>query len=122
MSAIAAAVISGIVAIGSQLISGVAQSKAIDASQEEARSLSERQIAEDAATRKSNNRLSRQQLRQNQKQFDASLGFEREKLGVSRDLNARKSFRDQYSQLTQILDKNEELKSMYVNRLASLRG
>lgn len=126
---IAAAVISGLVSIGSQIIGGVSQSEALDKSQKEARRLNNRQMAEGTEARKAEEKLAKSHLLQNQKQFESNLAFgkeelefEKQKLGVSQELNARKSFRDQYSQLTQILDKNEGLKNLYINRLASLRS
>lgn len=126
---IAATIIDGIVDLTTGIISGVQSSRQISSAQKEARELNERQMAESKAARLANERLSAMQLGIQSKQLtentrltEAQLALNREELGLQREGIARTSFRDQYSRLTSILEGNEQLKSLYINRLKGLRN
>ena len=126
---IAATVIEGIVNLTTGIISGVQSSRQISSAQKEARELNERQIAESRAARLANERLSAMQLGIQSKQLsentrlsEAQLALNREALGLEREGIARTSLGDQYSRLTSILEGNEQLKSLYINRLKGLRN
>lgn len=129
MSGIAAAIISGIVGIVTSHISGQQQEEILESGQEEARLLNERQMTEARSARLSSEKLSRAQLRLQKKQLEENtrlneenLALSREELGLQREGIARTNFRDQYSRLTSILEGNEQLKSLYINRLKGLRN
>jgi cytochrome c biogenesis factor len=129
MPGIAAAIISGIVGIVTSHISGQQQEKILESGQEEARLLNERQMTEARSARLANERLSKSQLRLQSKQLaentrlsEARLALNKEALGLEREGIARTSLRDQYSRLTSILEGNEQLKSLYINRLKGLRN
>ena len=126
---IAAEIIKGIVGVGTTLLSGYMQSEALEEGQDEARWLNEQQMAEARSARLANEKLSKAQLRLQKKQLtentrlsEAQLALNREELGIQREGIARTSFRDQYSRLTSILEGNEQLKSLYINRLKGLRN
>ena len=122
MSAIAAEIILGLVEAGASLISSGIQSKQINDSQKEARELNEMQMAETKAARLANERLGRAQLALQSRQLAENTRLTEKQLGIEQELNARKSFRDQVTRLTSILESNEGLKSLYINRLRSLRS
>ena len=126
---IAATVINGLVNLTTGIISGVQSSRQISAAQEEARKLNESQMAENKAARLANERLSAmqiglqsKQLKENTRLTEAQLALNREELGLQREQIARGSLRDHYSRLTSILEGNEQLKSLYINRFKGLRN
>ena len=81
----------------------------------------ESQMAESRAARKAQEKLSKQQLREDKRQFDLFYGLKEEELGLAKEKIARDSFQNRMSYLTSILDKNESLQSLVTNRLAGLR-
>ena len=109
------------VGVGTTLYSSSKQSELIEAGEESERRMYEGQMAESRAARKAQEKLSRQQLRENKRQFDLSYGLKEEELGLAKEKIARDSFQNRMSYLTSILDKNESLKTLYTNRLSGLR-
>ena len=119
---IAAAVIMGIGTVITSLVSGKMQSDALSSGQDEARTLNQNEIAQRNRELKTSEKLTRDQMRQNKKQFEAELALSKEGLAETKNVNARNAFREQYSSLTSILDKNENLKNIFTNRMKALRG
>lgn len=109
------------VGVGTTLYSSSKQSELIEAGEESERRMYEGQMAESRAARKAQEKLSRQQLKENKRQFDLSYGLKEEELGLAKEKIARDSFQNRMSYLTSILDKNESLKTLYTNRLSGLR-
>ena len=101
---IASSIIAGAFGIGTSAIGGGMQSKILKEGQRESR------------------RLHEEGLEETKRQFDLSYGLKKRELGMTQEALARKSFKDQVSRLTGILDKNESLRNLYINRLAGLRG
>lgn len=105
-----------------QIYSGVAQTKALESGEAKA----EKQYLGDLAQRRSEiatqTKLTKDQMRENRRQFDLSYGLQKEQIGVVKNEYGRNVFRDQVTNLTGILDKNESLKNLYINRLKSLRN
>ena len=122
MSGIAASVILGLVEVGAQLISGYQQNKALVEGQEEARALNENQLAESRAARRSSEALQRSQLSLSRKSLEESTRLKERELNMLQDQQAREAFRDQVSNLTQVMDKNENLKDLFLTRLKGLRN
>lgn len=118
---IAAAIIGAIGAIGGSVISGVMQNKALDKGQEESRQMYLTDLSESRATRRTQEKLTRQQMRESKRQFDLSYGLQREQLGMQKQEMASDAFHNQVSRLTQIMGQNEQLKNVYLNRLKGLR-
>jgi hypothetical protein len=117
-----AEIILGLVEAGTTLLGSYWQNEAIDESQEEARLLNERQIAESIATRKSQEKISKEQLRLQKKQLAESTRLTEKQLAMEQEQVAHTRFRDQVSRLTSVLEGNENLKNLYINRLKSLRN
>ena len=111
MSTIATEIIRGLIGVGTTLIGGKLQRDIIEEGQEEARELYER-----------GERTTRKQIREQKRQFDISTGLKERELGMLQEQQARSSFRDQVSRLTQVIDKNEALSNLFINRLRGLRG
>jgi hypothetical protein len=122
MSMVAAAVIT---ALGSAVVAGISgglQSKALKEGQEESRrmyygdlSLQKQQLARQE-------KLTRDQMKQNDRQFRQSLSLQKEQLGVQKNEYAHNAFRQQTEKLSTVMDKNEQLKNLFMNRLAGLRN
>jgi len=119
---IAASIILGLVEAGTALFSGYQQREIMKESQDEARELNERQIEENRETRESQERIQKRSLALQRKQLRENTRLREEELGMLQEQNARKSFRDQVTRLTSILEGNEGLKSLYINRLKGLRN
>ena len=115
MSAIAAAILTGLGVGLTGYFSGKMQSDILKEGQEESRQVRLEDIRESRKARKSAEELTREQIAEGRRQFDLSYG-------MSQEAMARNSFRDQVSRFTGILDKNESLKNLFINRLAGLRG
>lgn len=122
MSAIAALVIEGLIGVGTALISGSAQKNALNKGE----ALSREQYAGELAQR--NRELAQQKsltmanIRENRRQFNESLMLNKEQLAATKNEYAHNAFREHATSLTGILDKNESLKSLYLNRMKGLRG
>lgn len=119
---IAATIILGLVQAGTSIYSGYKQQQALDVGE----GLARREKLADLALRKeerlSAEKLARDQMRQNQRQFEAGLELSKEQLAETKNVNARTAFRNQFTNLTGILDKNEQLKNLYTSRLKALRN
>lgn len=117
---IAAEIIKGIFNVGSSMITGKTQSDILDIGQEEDREKWRTELEYAKKQNKKSEAITRKQLAENKRQFDLSYDLSREGLAMQRESIARDSFRDQVSRLTGVLEKNEQLKNLYTNRLAGL--
>ena len=119
---IAAAVITGIAGIASTLIGGGLQMRTLERGEEAAKEQYRGELAE--STRRFNLEagLTRQNLTEQKRQFNETLGLKQTELAMTKNEYARKAFREQVKNLTGILDKNEQLKDLYINRLKGLRN
>lgn len=126
---IAAAVITGIGALASTIIGGSMQMHQINRGEEAAKEQylgelgeSKRRFGIETGLQRQSLALQSRSLSEQRRQFNESLGLKKEELATAKNEYARKAFRDQFSMLTNILDKNEQLKNLYINRLSGLRG
>lgn len=119
---IAAAIISGLIGIGTTVIGGKMQKQAIEEGQREARGLRLEDIEEQRKRDLRSERLTLRQIGEQKRQFDISTRLKEQELGMLQEKQARTSFRDQVSRLTQVIDKNEALNNLFINRLRGLRG
>lgn len=119
---IASEIILGLVEVGGSLLGSYLQSETLSESQEEARRLNQQQIGLQVQQMKSQEKISKEQLRLQKKQLAEQTRLTEEQLAMQQEQNARQSFRDQVSRLTTIVDKNENLKNLYLNRLKGLRS
>jgi len=122
MQLLAAAIISAIGAIGGSIATGFAQKKALDRGEKASRQIYQTELAESRAERISSEKLSRAQLAEQKRQFNVSAGIQKQALGLELQGMASDAFHNQVSRLTQILNKNENLKNLYVGRVNGLRG
>ena len=118
---IAAAIIAGLAGITTTLITGKMQSDILEEGQVESRQIRLEDIGEARKTRKAQEKLTREGLKEGRRQFDLSYGLQKETVGMQREQYARESFRDQVSRLTKIVDKNKNLENILINRMAGLR-
>lgn len=119
---IASEIILGLVNAGASLLTGYMQNETLDEGQREARILNERQINLQAAQNKTSEKLQMEQLKLQKKQLKENTRLTEKQMGIQQEQYARQNFRDQVSRLTSILEGNENLKSLYINRLSSLRN
>jgi parvulin-like peptidyl-prolyl isomerase len=112
---IAGTIINAIIAAGSQYYASKEQKSILDQGQSEAKALSEQSRADQISANKQSLALSKQQLAQNQSQFDTSLGQRQEE-------NAYSRFQDQANKMGNLMSQNEQLKDLFINRIGKLRG
>ena len=122
MPGIAEAVITALGGAVTSMVSGLVQNRILGEGQAESRKMYVKDLMLRSKELAAQEKLTRDQMRQSQRQFSASLALQKEQLGLEKDQIARKGFHDQATTLTGILDKNEQLKTLYFNRLAALRG
>jgi 5-bromo-4-chloroindolyl phosphate hydrolysis protein len=126
---IAAAVITGIAGIASTLIGGGLQMRTLKRGEAAAKEQYQGELAEsarrfnlEAGLSRQSLSLQRQNLAEEKRQFNESLGLKQTELAMTKNEYARNAFREQVKNLTGILDKNEQLKDLYINRLKGLRN
>lgn len=111
---IAASVITGIINIGTSLFSTKKQTEALDEGQREASALSEKQEKQRQKEFKQQSAFAREQLTENKRQFDESMYVNREQTAYNR-------YKDRAAEFGNTLAQNENLKDLFINRIAGLR-
>lgn len=126
---VAAAIITGITSIAGPIIGGIFQSKQLDKGEAASKKQYLGELAEnrrrfdtETGLARENLSLSRKNAAESKRQFDLSYGLKKDELDMTKGQVARDVFRDQVTNLTGILDKNEALKNLYINRLNGLRN
>lgn len=119
---IAEKLLEGFFDVGTSLITGGIQSHILKEGQEEDRKKWATELKLKTAADKKSEKIVKEQLTESKRQFDLSYDLSKERLDVERGQVAQNSFRNQVSNLTNILNKNEQLKNLFVNRLSVLRG
>lgn len=111
---IAAEILEGVFLIGKDIYTGYKQGEILKEGEKKSEKIRLQELAESS-------RMFSRNLKETKRQFDLSHGLKQEELGMAQEQIARNTFRDQVSRLTSILDKNESLENLYINRLAGLR-
>ena len=122
MPGIAATVILGLVTIGTEIFKGKVQSNILKRGEAASKEQYSGELAQRKAELKSAEKLTRDQMRQANRQFEENMALNREQLALTKSENAHQALRNQYSNLTNILSKNENLKNLVINRIKGLRN
>jgi len=119
---IAAAIISGLIGVGTEVVSGSMQSREIEKGRRESKEMYLGEFEEAKRARISKEKLEKRKIREGRRQFDVSTKLKERELGMYQEQEAHTRFRDQVSRLTQVVNKNAQLENLFINRLAGLRG
>lgn len=89
------------------------QQETLEKGQEESRKLAEQQRTDVLDQSEKNLALNKRQLKQQAKQFNEQMEFKKEARAYDR-------FQGQFNRLASLLSQNENLKSLYTNKIKSL--
>ena len=121
MGAISTAVIQALGGIITSVVSGGIQSGILKSGEKESKRMYLSDLLQRNKELAAADKLTRDQMKQSDRQFKANLALNKEQIGLEKEQMARASLKDYASRLTGVLDKNENLKTLYINRLAGLR-
>jgi membrane-bound lytic murein transglycosylase len=119
---IATTIIGALGSVATNLISGYQQQQYLKQGEEASRQQYQQELAQRNKELAAQEKLTREQLRQQRAQFEKSMALSREQLSEQKNQAAHVEFQNQAKKLTSILSDNEGLKTLYINRLAGLRG
>lgn len=119
-SEIAPALVTGAASIGTSLISGGLQSRILKEGEEKEYAKWREELALTKEAQKKQDVLTRRQLSESRRQFNISTGLQREQLGMQKESMARQTFQNRVSMFSSLLNSNEQLKNLFVNRLSTL--
>lgn len=99
--------IGAIIAGGVSLYSSSQQQGVLSEGAKESKTLSEKALARQSASDSYSQALQNKQFKENQRQFNVSMNYKKQQ--------------DQFEKLNGFLDQDQNLKNLFVNRLAGLR-
>jgi hypothetical protein len=120
--AVAGAAIGAGGGIAATLIGGIIQSRTLRRGEEAAKEQSLLDLRQRNRELSVSNKQFNRSLAETKRQFDLSAELKKEELAVTKNEYAHNAFRERVKSLTGILDKNEQLKNLYINRLSGLRN
>lgn len=112
---IAASIISGIIGAATSSSSAKAQSKVLKEGQDESRILNEKQMKESKRQFNTQMAFGREQFEEGKKQFDETMATNKEQTAYQR-------FQNRFDRFGQLMNQNENLKNLFINRISGLRG
>jgi len=121
MGVISIAVMQALGGIITSVVSGGIQSGILKSGEKESKKMYLSDLLQRNKELAAADKLTRDQMKQSDRQFKANLALNKEQIGLEKEQMARASLKDYASRLTGVLDKNENLKTLYINRLAGLR-
>ena len=122
MLGIASAVITALGSVATSLIGGYLQTQQLEEGEAASKEQYLGEMAESRRRFSQELALSNARTREQKREFDLSYGLNKKQIQAQQNQTAHEAVRNQYSTLTSILDKNENLKSLYLDRLKGLRS
>ena len=119
---VAAAVITALGTLAVTGVSGYLQSEELDKGEAASKSQYLGELAQRNKELAASEKMRRAELAESKRQAKVAEGLKKEELAMTQNEYAHSAFRDRVKNLTGILDKNEQLKTLYIDRFKGLRN